>query len=174
MCFVERHLGCEPVSIDAKDFSAQHRRRFYWSNLPGIHSICVTADDDAGKTVDSILMPNSGRRATREKMRTATTNANSLLQGRKENCKSEKDLLNLFPVRFTDKDEEGDKQAESITDCDVLYIQEYEVGFGHGAHYTDVGNQSLTTRLKLLGHSWSVPVICSIFEPLKTYVPVKK
>lgn len=130
----------------------------------------MTADDDTGKTVESILMPNSGRRATRDKMRTATTNANSLLQGRKENCKSEKDLLNLFPVRFANNDEE----AETLADCDVLYIQEYEMGFGHGAHYTDVGNQSLTTRLKLLGHSWSVPVICSIFEPLKTYVPVKQ
>ena len=164
-------MGCQPVAIDAKDFSAQNRRRFYWSNLPGIHSICCTADDDTGKTVDSILLPNSGRRATRDKMRTATTNANSLLQGRKENCRSEKDLLNLFPVRYAEKDDEA---PGTIADCDVLYIQEYEVGFGHGAHYTDVGNQSLTTRLKLLGHSWSVPVICSIFEPLKTYVPVKK
>ena len=27
-------LGCEPVFIDSKDFSAQERPRFYWTNIP--------------------------------------------------------------------------------------------------------------------------------------------
>lgn len=27
-------LGCEPVLIDAKDFSAQQRPRYYWTNIP--------------------------------------------------------------------------------------------------------------------------------------------
>ena len=27
-------LGCEPIIIDSKDFSAQQRPRYYWTNIP--------------------------------------------------------------------------------------------------------------------------------------------
>ena len=51
-------------------------------------------------------MPNSGRRAAQDKIRTLTTNANSLLQGRTENCKSSKDFASLFPVRVSFQQDE--------------------------------------------------------------------
>ena len=31
---ISKCLGCEPVLIDAKDFSAQQRPRYYWTNIP--------------------------------------------------------------------------------------------------------------------------------------------
>lgn len=31
---ISKELGCEPVFIDSADFSAQHRRRLYWTNIP--------------------------------------------------------------------------------------------------------------------------------------------
>ena len=31
---ISEYLGCEPVLIDAKDFSAQQRPRYYWTNIP--------------------------------------------------------------------------------------------------------------------------------------------
>ena len=52
---------------------------------------------------------------------------------------------------------------------DVLWVQEIEELFGFPRHFTDVGNMSRSDRQKLLGHAWSVPVIASIFEPLKPY-----
>ncbi|XP_069099500.1 DNA (cytosine-5)-methyltransferase 3B isoform X2 [Pleurodeles waltl] len=41
--------------------------------------------------------------------------------------------------------------------------------FGFPAHYTDVSNMGRTGRQKLLGKSWSVPVIRHLFAPLKDY-----
>ena len=31
---ISKELGCEPVHIDSADFSAQHRHRLYWTNIP--------------------------------------------------------------------------------------------------------------------------------------------
>ncbi|XP_050007018.1 DNA (cytosine-5)-methyltransferase 3B isoform X10 [Alexandromys fortis] len=41
--------------------------------------------------------------------------------------------------------------------------------FGFPAHYTDVSNMGRGARQKLLGKSWSVPVIRHLFAPLKDY-----
>ncbi|EDL85991.1 rCG37512 [Rattus norvegicus] len=41
--------------------------------------------------------------------------------------------------------------------------------FGFPAHYTDVSNMGRSARQKLLGKSWSVPVIRHLFAPLKDY-----
>lgn len=32
-CITEE-LGCKPILIDSADFSAQHRKRYYWTNIP--------------------------------------------------------------------------------------------------------------------------------------------
>lgn len=99
----DRHLDCQPAVIDAKNFSAQLRRRLFWGNLPGLYTVQSNsqASTDHSLTLDKSLMPNSGRRATQAKVRTLTTNTNSLLQGRTENCANRKELASLFPVRFT-------------------------------------------------------------------------
>ena len=53
--------------------------------------------------------------------------------------------------------EDGEESALTITEREVL--------LGFPKHYTDVG-LSLTRRNKLLGRSWSVPVITYLLEPL--------
>ena len=41
--------------------------------------------------------------------------------------------------------------------------------FGLPSHYTDVGNMGRSQRQRLLGKSWSVPVIRHLLSPLKDY-----
>ena len=41
--------------------------------------------------------------------------------------------------------------------------------FGFPVHYTDVSNMSRLARQRLLGRSWSVPVIRHLFAPLKEF-----
>lgn len=41
--------------------------------------------------------------------------------------------------------------------------------FGFPKHYTDVNNMGRMQRQKVLGRSWSVPVIRHLFAPLKDY-----
>jgi hypothetical protein len=70
--------------------------------------------DGESLTLEKSLMPNSGRRAAQDKIRTLTTNTNSLLQGRTENCKNSKDLASLFPVRISfQQDELKDNDVEN-------------------------------------------------------------
>ena len=129
-CYLKhfRHLDCQPAVIDAKNFSPQLRRsltfylktflchfellscacrRLFWGNIPGLFTVHEQLTQDGESlSLEKSLMPNSGRRAAQEKIRTLTTNTNSLLQGRTENCRSSKDLASLFPVRFSFQQDE--------------------------------------------------------------------
>ena len=83
-------------------------RRLFWGNIPGLLTVHQeqSTQDGESLSLEKSLMPNSGRRAAQEKIRTLTTNTNSLLQGRTENCKSNRDLASLFPVRFSFQQDE--------------------------------------------------------------------
>ncbi|XP_061591520.1 DNA (cytosine-5)-methyltransferase 3B-like isoform X2 [Cololabis saira] len=52
---------------------------------------------------------------------------------------------------------------------DILWCTELERIFGFPVHYTDVSNMGRGARQRLLGRSWSVPVIRHLFAPLKDY-----
>ena len=47
-----------------------------------------------------------------------------------------------------------------------LYITEIEKIFGLPAHFTDVGDLSISSRQKLLGRAWSVQVIMDVLRLL--------
>lgn len=50
---ISEHLGCQPIYIDSRDFSAQERPRYYWTNIP------VTASTPHSmKVLKDILLPN--------------------------------------------------------------------------------------------------------------------
>lgn len=120
-----RHLDCQPAVIDARDFSPQLRRRYFWGNLPGLYTLPdnLSGDGDGEAAEGSkdysavndtssrlthlaqALMPHAGRRAAQLHVRTLTTNTNSLLQGRTEDCRTKKELTALFPVRLTERNE---------------------------------------------------------------------
>jgi len=51
-------------------------------------------------TLNMALIPNSGRKAAVGKVRTLTTNTNSLYQGRMENCQNQRQVKALFPVHW--------------------------------------------------------------------------
>ncbi|KAI4575727.1 hypothetical protein MJG53_011930 [Ovis ammon polii x Ovis aries] len=86
------------------------------------------------------------RTAKLKKVQTITTKSNSIRQGKNQ----------LFPVVMNGKE-------------DVLWCTELERIFGFPVHYTDVSNMGRVARQKLLGRSWSVPVIRHLFAPLKDY-----
>uniref|UniRef100_A0A2K5C3D6 DNA (cytosine-5-)-methyltransferase n=1 Tax=Aotus nancymaae TaxID=37293 RepID=A0A2K5C3D6_AOTNA len=81
-----------------------------------------------------------------KKVQTITTKSNSIKQGKNQ----------LFHVVMNGKG-------------DVLWCTELERIFGFPVHYTDVSNMGRGAHQKLLGRSWSVPVIRHLFAPLKDY-----
>ncbi|XP_031435609.1 DNA (cytosine-5)-methyltransferase 3A-like isoform X2 [Clupea harengus] len=145
---ISRFLECNPVMIDAKEVSAAHRARYFWGNLPGMNRL-VREEPLTAMNSDRVDLQNClehGRTAKFDKVRTITTRSNSIKQGKDQH----------FPVYMNDKE-------------DILWCTEMERVFGFPVHYTDVSNMSRLARQRLLGRSWSVPVIRHLFAPLKEY-----
>ncbi|XP_020482938.2 DNA (cytosine-5)-methyltransferase 3A isoform X6 [Labrus bergylta] len=140
---ISRFLECNPVMIDAKEVSAAHRARYFWGNLPGMNRPLSAMYNDRVDLQDCL---EHGRTAKFEKVRTITTRSNSIKQGKDQH----------FPVNMNEKE-------------DILWCTEMERVFGFPVHYTDVSNMSRLARQRLLGRSWSVPVIRHLFAPLKDY-----
>ncbi|XP_051578533.1 DNA (cytosine-5)-methyltransferase 3A-like isoform X7 [Myxocyprinus asiaticus] len=140
---ISRFLECNPVMIDAKEVSAAHRARYFWGNLPGMNRPLSAMCTDKLDLQDCL---EHGRTAKFDKVRTITTRSNSIKQGKDQH----------FPVFMNEKE-------------DILWCTEMERVFGFPVHYTDVSNMSRLARQRLLGRSWSVPVIRHLFAPLKEY-----
>ncbi|XP_020776185.1 DNA (cytosine-5)-methyltransferase 3A isoform X1 [Boleophthalmus pectinirostris] len=140
---ISRFLECNPVMIDAKEVSAAHRARYFWGNLPGMNRPLTAMSTDRLDLQDCL---EHGRTAKFDKVRTITTRSNSIKQGKDQH----------FPVFMNEKE-------------DILWCTEMERIFGFPVHYTDVSNMSRLSRQRLLGRSWSVPVIRHLFAPLKDY-----
>ncbi|KAM8953350.1 DNA (cytosine-5)-methyltransferase 3A-like [Pelodytes ibericus] len=145
---ISRFLESNPVMIDAREVSAAHRARYFWGNLPGMNRL-VRAWPLASTINDKLDLQDClehGRIAKFSKVRTITTRSNSIKQGKDQH----------FPVYMNEKE-------------DILWCTEMERVFGFPVHYTDVSNMSRLARQRLLGRSWSVPVIRHLFAPLKEY-----
>ncbi|XP_027723690.1 DNA (cytosine-5)-methyltransferase 3B [Vombatus ursinus] len=140
---ISRFLECNPVMIDAIKVSAAHRARYYWGNLPGMNRPVIASKTDKLELQDCL---EYNRIAKLKKVQTITTKSNSIKQGKNQQ----------FPVIMNGKE-------------DILWCTELERIFGFPVHYTDVSNMGRGARQKLLGRSWSVPVIRHLFAPLKDY-----
>ncbi|XP_058246542.1 DNA (cytosine-5-)-methyltransferase 3 beta, duplicate a isoform X2 [Hemibagrus wyckioides] len=138
-----RFLECNPILIDAVKVSPAHRARYFWGNLPGMNRPVATSLSDKVDLQDCLEV---GRVAQFNKVRTITTKSNSIKQGK----------MGPLPVTMNGKE-------------DYLWCTEMESIFGFPKHYTDVNNMGRGQRQKVLGRSWSVPVIRHLFAPLKDY-----
>ncbi|XP_008277301.1 DNA (cytosine-5)-methyltransferase 3B-like [Stegastes partitus] len=138
-----RFLECNPILIDAVKVSPAHRARYFWGNLPGMNRTLAASLDDKVSLQDCL---ENGRQAKFDKVRTITTKSNSIRQGKQGS----------LPVTMNGQE-------------DYLWCTEMEQIFGFPKHYTDVNNMGRMQRQKVLGRSWSVPVIRHLFAPLKDY-----
>ncbi|MCJ8734989.1 hypothetical protein PDJAM_G00241590 [Pangasius djambal] len=138
-----RFLECNPILIDAVKVSPAHRARYFWGNLPGMNRPLAVSLNDKVELQDCLEV---GRVAQFDKVRTITTKSNSIKQGK----------MGPLPVTMNGKE-------------DYLWCTEMERVFGFPKHYTDVNNMGRGQRQKVLGRSWSVPVIRHLFAPLKDY-----
>uniref|UniRef100_A0AAX7VG64 DNA (cytosine-5-)-methyltransferase n=1 Tax=Astatotilapia calliptera TaxID=8154 RepID=A0AAX7VG64_ASTCA len=127
---------------DKRDISRFLEVRIHLSIHPLVRPLTPMANDK----LDLQECLEHGRTAKFEKLRTITTRSNSVKQGKDEH----------FPVYMDNKE-------------DILWCTEMERVFGFPVHYTDVSNMSRLARQRLLGRSWSVPVIRHLFAPLKEY-----
>uniref|UniRef100_A0A8C1U0P2 DNA (cytosine-5-)-methyltransferase n=1 Tax=Cyprinus carpio TaxID=7962 RepID=A0A8C1U0P2_CYPCA len=137
-----RFLECNPVLIDAVKVSPANRARYFWGNIPGMNRPIVASQKDK-LSLQECLDP--GRTAKYEKIRTITTRPNILKPGTDDRH---------YPIIMNGE-------------ADSLWITELEKIFGFPKHYTDVKNLGRMQRQRVLGKSWSVPVIRHLLLPLK-------
>ncbi|GLH07756.1 Dna cytosine-5-methyltransferase 3a, partial [Gryllus bimaculatus] len=107
---ISRCFRCSPAMIDAQFFSAAHRARLFWGNIPGLRTLMTPRNSP---NLQEKIVEGFGRIATREKLLTITTNSNSL----------RRDSYGPTPVKMDDDD--------------VLpWVTELEDIFGFPYHYT--------------------------------------
>lgn len=77
-----RFLGVRPVTLNARYLSPQERDRCFWGNLPYMHNLLsIMKKSGESALLNDHLHSNLRRIATVKKLRTVTTNHNSLMQG---------------------------------------------------------------------------------------------
>ncbi|XP_048761481.2 DNA (cytosine-5)-methyltransferase 3B-like [Ostrea edulis] len=144
---------CPPALWDAKYVSPASRARYFWGNIPGMYSTPFLKNPNSTEDfhLNDVLYLQNFRSSRYKSIRCITGKRNSLKQGRNED-----QLVILMKGRE-----------------DNMWITEIERVFGFPEHYTDVGNMSVTARHKLIGQSWSVPVVEGILSPLKEFFLTK-
>ena len=139
---ISRILESNPMMINAKEVSAAHRAHYFWGNLPGMNRRPLASTVNDKLELQECL--EHGWIAKFSKVRTITTRSNSIKQGKDQHV----------PVFMNEKE-------------DILRCTKMERVFGFPVHYTDVSNMSHLATQRLLGRSWSVPVIRHLFALLK-------
>ena len=187
---ISKHMGVEPIKIDSALVSAAHRRRNYWTNIPG-----VSAPADKNINLSSIFSSYSARfnpngvlwnagyivgRKLNAKGKREDYNKNlkyiQCFQVRKQqkkfNCLTtvQKDtvLIALDPGRYPDA------YTKYTKDVDWRYLSAEEVEqlmtLPHGYTSVKINNSFIaeSSRHKMCGNAWTVDVISHIFSNIVT------
>lgn len=162
-------LGVEPIEINSNVFTAQNRRRYYWTNIPQVlrlNSECIYLDnilEDVGSVDEKYFV--SERQLGRLTFETKE-------DGGVKGCFSK-------PIRKTDKSEclmardyKGIPGKQDFTMAidggrlRKLTPVEYERLQDVPDNYTD--SASNTQRYKMLGNGWTITVIEHLLYGLKS------
>ena len=165
---ISKELSVEPVFINSRIVSAQDRKRLYWSNFT------ILPLEDKGISVKGIIGNENligamrGRRVLNGKRSDNNRNVpiEQYIECRKDNKSncittvSKDNVVVSAKERFYLAKTNREKWRYLLPEeCEQL--QTISVG------YTDVGI-SKSARIKLIGNSWTVDVICHILTSMVT------
>lgn len=153
-------MGCEPVFIDSKDFSAQSRKRLYWTNIPIEEWV-----SDAGEQLNDILL--DGWESDREKSYCIDANYGKGTNFKRYFHRGSRQIVfrhGRIPGKPTEA-EANEFQRTMQDDWRMLTPEECERlqtlpdGYTAGVKKHD--------RYHALGNGWTVDVIAHIFKGMK-------
>jgi DNA (cytosine-5)-methyltransferase 3A len=145
-------LGVEPIKINSSCFTAQNRKRLYWTNIPNIDTNLsdsglflrdIVTSDTSTLTVEDTARNLRHERNLNEKSLTCTA---TMYKGAGNNG------MSLIRRKLQNK-------------LSVLNVHEVEKLQSVPFNYTE--GVSNTQRYKMLGNGWTVDVIAHIFQNLK-------
>lgn len=184
---ITKHMGIEPIKIDSALVSAAHRRRNYWTNIPG-----VSAPKDKNINLSSIFAPGD-----EVSIKGISWNSGSIVgrklntQGKREDYNKNIQYTQCFQVRknqdkincitTVQKDTvlvalDFGRYPGAFTkytkDVDWRYLSAEEVEqlmtLPRGYTALKINNTLIaeSSRHKLCGNAWTVDVISHIFDSI--------
>jgi len=148
-------LGVEPIMINSKVFTAQSRRRLYWTNIP-----VANLPEDMGLVLGDILENHLSERTVEDTARNLRHEKKYIDKALTCTATMYKGAGNNGMTLIRRRDQPGNKLS-------VLTVNEVEKLQGVPRDYTE--GVSNTQRYKMLGNGWTVDVIAHIFEGLKLW-----
>lgn len=165
---ITKYLGVEPFMIDSADFSAQHRKRYYWTNIPvsgydtkspilfkdieyqGDHRIC-----DFSKYINTQRISDNGKTISWD-----TSGKGNYSQQNRARRTDQK--WNTLPSSGSDKNNIwlGDCRFRKIHPIEAERLQCLP------DNYTACLKSSVK-RIEVCGNGWTVDVISHILKGLK-------
>jgi DNA (cytosine-5)-methyltransferase 3A len=163
---ITKELGVQPIMIDSADFSAQIRKRYYWTNIP------IAAYNKKYLTINDIIYDNSYKVKSFEKYENTkklSKDGNSVKwdsSGKgyySQQCRARKPTQKMNTVTSRGVD----KCNIWLGDCLYRHIHPIEAERLQTLpdNYTDV-IPSAAQRIKHIGNGWTVDVIAHIFKGL--------
>lgn len=166
---ISEQLNCEPIYIDSADFSAQHRHRLYWTNIPVSQWIknpilfedimqkdVVHKTRDFAKWKDTVKISKDGL-----SVRYDTSGKGHYGQGNRAKKPSQK--WNTLPSAGSNTKNDiwvDEYLAQHLTPIEMERLQTLPDG------YTGCLNSDIKT-MRCVGNGWTVDVIAHIFTGLK-------
>ena len=164
-CVISDLLGCEPIFIDSKLFSAQQRPRYYWTNIPfesvtPPESPLVLKDIMESDVAEKYFYNHPLSDVDMKKQVCATmVYKNHEIHKRIFNPASKCHTLTTCGGGNTQKKVMDNGRARKLTPLEYERLQtlpdDYTAGVSDGARYTAIGN------------GWTVDVIAYILRGLK-------
>ena len=165
-CVISDLLGCEPIFIDSKLFSAQQRPRYYWTNIPVealptecptvLEDILLPADQVQNKYWYSFPVENLDM----EKQVCGTlVHSNQEMHKRIFNPKFKCHTLTCVSGGNQQKKVMQNGKPRKLTPIEYERLQNLPDGYTQGV--------SDTARWSAIGNGWTVDVIAHIFKGLE-------
>jgi len=188
---ISEHLGVEPIEINSSLVSAQHRRRLYWTNIPGVNQpkdkgiklASILESKAKGEKKEGDFKANNGKTVRIEKDNFPYT----FYEARTEEGKAERKRVRQLTGRDTTprgpkykiylplRTEKSNcivatpSQLDYVVDKKGQYrkltINEIEALQTVTKNYTKIASEP--QRRKMLGNGWTVDVIAHIFSFIK-------
>lgn len=167
---IAKQLGVEPVMIDSADFSAQHRKRLYWTNIP------IDMNYEKSDLLFEDIMQKDAEHKTRDWSKwvhTAKISKDGLSvrydtcgkghYGQGNRAKKPKQKWNTLPSSGSNTKNDiwvGMGLSYHLTSIEMERLQTLPDG------YTSILSSEIKT-MRTVGNGWTVDVIAHIFKGLK-------
>ena len=165
---ISKELGCKPIEIDSADFSAQHRHRLYWTNIPieeWTKSELVfddIVDTDTPYKYRNFEKYKDTVKVSKDGLSVRFDTSGKGQYGQANRAKKTNQKWNTLPASGQDKNDVwvDDYISRHITPIEAERLQTLP------DNYTEILS-SEAKRTKVCGNGWTVDVIAHIFSSLK-------